>query len=231
MVPLLSYAYPRGQRSSRRVEQACVKDIAFRVINAKGARIPRGRVSPAHEHAIAGLVSDVLRLCADAGLAGVGLSPVDGTKVHADASHHANRDYEQIAREILAEADADDTEEIDRFGEPTLISRALEGSSRATDSVKPRKGLVFASPVTDQPTAISKELPTIQSIDFHPCPSSTAPLIWTRVCQVSSVDPLLVCLAGCAVGARVGRRRARPRRSGQSNIGRAYPVGYVRMLS
>jgi hypothetical protein len=58
-----------------------------------------------------------LRLCADAGLAGVGVVAVDGTKVHADASHHANRDYGQIAKEILAEADAVDALEDEQFGE------------------------------------------------------------------------------------------------------------------
>jgi len=35
----------------------------------------------------------------------VGVIATDGTKVHANASHHADRDYEQIAKEILAEAD------------------------------------------------------------------------------------------------------------------------------
>ena len=42
---------------------------------------------------------------------------VDGTKVHANASQHANRDYEQLAREILEEADAVDAAEDERFGE------------------------------------------------------------------------------------------------------------------
>src|SRR3954452_1444419 len=41
---------------------------------------------------------------------------IDGTKVHANASHHATRDYEQIAREILEDADAVDAEEDERFG-------------------------------------------------------------------------------------------------------------------
>jgi hypothetical protein len=36
---------------------------------------------------------------------------VDGTKVHANASHHANRDYEQLARESLEEAKAIDAAE------------------------------------------------------------------------------------------------------------------------
>ena len=50
-----------------------------------------------HEDAIAELFTEVLGLCAKAGLAGVEVLAVDGTKVHANASHHANRDYEQIA--------------------------------------------------------------------------------------------------------------------------------------
>ncbi len=34
----------------------------------------------------------------------VGVIAIDGTKVHANASHHSNLDYEQLAREILKEA-------------------------------------------------------------------------------------------------------------------------------
>lgn len=61
-----------------------------------------------HEIALAGLFGDVLALCADAGLVNVQVLAVDGTKLHANASGHANRDYEQLARDILAEADAVD---------------------------------------------------------------------------------------------------------------------------
>ena len=42
----------------------------------------------------------MLWLCAEAGLVRVGVIAVDGTKVQANASHHATRDYEQIAKEI-----------------------------------------------------------------------------------------------------------------------------------
>jgi len=119
MVALLLYAYSRGQRSSRRIEQACVEDIAHRVIcvNEAPDHTTIARFRQRHEDAIASLFTDVLRLCADAGLAGIGLVAVDGTKVHADASHHANRDYEQIAKEILAEADAIDAQEDEQFGD------------------------------------------------------------------------------------------------------------------
>jgi hypothetical protein len=42
---------------------------------------------------------------------------IDGTKVHASASEHATRDYEQIAREILEQAGRVDAEEDEQFGE------------------------------------------------------------------------------------------------------------------
>jgi hypothetical protein len=70
-----------------------------------------------HETALAGLFGEVLVLCAEAGLVEVGVIAIDGTKVHANASERATCDDEQIAREILAEADAVDREEDERFGE------------------------------------------------------------------------------------------------------------------
>jgi hypothetical protein len=59
----------------------------------------------------------VLALCAQAGLAKVGIVAIDGTKVAANASRDATRDYEQIAREILEEAKAVDAAEDELYGE------------------------------------------------------------------------------------------------------------------
>ena len=119
MVALLLYAYARGRRSSRVIERACVEDVAYRVIAAN--QVPDqstiARFRQRHEAPLAGLFSDVLALCADAGLVEVGVLAVDGTKVHADASRDATRDYDQVAAEILAEADAVDRAEDERFGE------------------------------------------------------------------------------------------------------------------
>ena len=56
-------------------------------------------------------------LCADAGMVKVGVIAIDGTKVHANASQHSNRDYEQIAREILAEAAETDRVEDELYGD------------------------------------------------------------------------------------------------------------------
>src|SRR5919204_1051862 len=119
MVGVLLYAYARGLRSSRKIERALVEDVAFRVIAAN--QVPDhttiARFRQRHEAALAGVFGEVLALCAEAGLVRVGVIAIDGTKVHANASERATRDYEQIAREILAEADAVDAEEDERFGD------------------------------------------------------------------------------------------------------------------
>ena len=119
MVALLLYAYAIGERSSRRIERRCVEDVACRVIAANQApdHTTIARFRQRHESALAALFGEVLALCAEAGLAGVGVIAIDGTKVHANASQHANRGYEELAREILEEADAVDAAEDEQFGD------------------------------------------------------------------------------------------------------------------
>jgi transposase len=137
MVALIVYAYAIGERSSRRIERRCREDVAFRVITANQApdhaTIARFRVR--HERALGDLFGQVLRLCSDAGMVRVGVVAVDGTKVHANASERATRDYEQIAREILEEAAEIDALEDEQLGErrgdelpPALSTR--EGRQR-----------------------------------------------------------------------------------------------------
>ena len=119
MVALLLYAYAIGERSSRGIERRCVEDVATRVIcaNQRPDHTTIARFRQRHETALAGLFGEVLALCAEAGLVRVGLVAIDGTKVHANASQHATRSYEEIAREILAEAEAVDAAEDEQFGE------------------------------------------------------------------------------------------------------------------
>jgi transposase len=118
MVALLLYAYARGVRSSRAIERACEEDVAFRVVAAQ--QVPDhttiARFRQRHQDAVAGLFGEVLALCADAGLVQAEVIAVDGTKVHANASERATCAYEQIARDVLADADAIDAEEDERFG-------------------------------------------------------------------------------------------------------------------
>src|SRR4051812_20244710 len=137
MVALLLYSYAVGERSSRRIERRCAEDVATRVICANRApdHTTIARFRQRHESALAGLFGAVLGLCAEAGLVRVGVVAIDGTKVHANASQHATRDFEQIAREILDRAAEIDALEDEQFGErrgdelpPALATR--EGRQR-----------------------------------------------------------------------------------------------------
>jgi transposase len=120
MVALLLYAYAVGERSSRMIERRCAEDVAFRVISANQApdhaTIARFRVR--HEQALAGLFTNVLELCAKAGLVSVGLVALDGTKIEANASLAQTRTYESINAEmtqILSEAGDADAQENEEF--------------------------------------------------------------------------------------------------------------------
>lgn len=122
MVTMLLYAYCVGQRSSRRIEQRCREDVAFRVITANQApdHATIARFRQTHEVALGALFVDVLRLCAEAGLVKVGVVAVDGTKMAADAAYSAVRTPDRLEAEvqaILAEAAAADAREDAHLGD------------------------------------------------------------------------------------------------------------------
>jgi transposase len=121
MVALLLYAYAVGERSSRQIERRCVEDVAFRVIAANRApdHTTIARFRQRHAQRLAALFVQVLALCAKSGMVRVGTVAVDGTKLAANAGISANRTYEKIREEVermLAEADAVDAAEDERFG-------------------------------------------------------------------------------------------------------------------
>src|SRR5215204_1771703 len=119
MVALLLYAYARGNRSARGIERACVEDVAFRVV--AGNLVPDhstiAEFRRRHEHALGEVFSGVLGLCSRAGLASVGVVAIDGTKMSANAAINSNRDFGQIAREILEEAAEIDEREDELYGQ------------------------------------------------------------------------------------------------------------------
>src|ERR1700683_107630 len=104
------YAFASKVRSSRAIECHCREDVAYRVIT--GNLVPDhatiARFVVRHEAALAGLFGEVLRLCDRAGLVKPGLVAVDGTRLPGNASPENNREYNQIALEILAEHKATD---------------------------------------------------------------------------------------------------------------------------
>src|SRR5919198_1441645 len=141
MVALLLYAYARANRSSRGIERACIEDVAYRVVTGNLApdhsTIAEFRCR--HEQPLGEVFSGVLRLCAAAGLVSVGVVAIDGTKMAANASTGANRDFGQIAREILAQAAEIDAREDELCGDelPEQL-RTREGMRQALREAKQR---------------------------------------------------------------------------------------------
>jgi transposase len=142
MVALVLYAYAVGERSSRQIERRCVEDVAFRVIAANRApdHTTISRFRKRHAEPLAELFVQVLAMCAKAGLVRVGTVAVDGTKLAANAGLSANRGYEKIREQvdrILAEADAIDAAEDERFGD----ARGDELPAELADPVTRRERL------------------------------------------------------------------------------------------
>jgi transposase len=122
MVALLLYSYALGERSSRTIERRCSEDVASRVICAN--RVPDhttiARFRVRHQEALAATFSQILGLCAKAGLVSVGVVALDGTAISGNAAAEATRSYVQIGKEverILGEAAAVDAAEDERFGD------------------------------------------------------------------------------------------------------------------
>lgn len=109
---LLVYAYLQRERSSRKIEQRCRTDAAFRVVT--GNRVPDHSTICRFRGAAAGpggpleeVFTRVLFVMAAAGLGRLDVISVDGSKIWADASKQANRTEEglrKLARKILDDA-------------------------------------------------------------------------------------------------------------------------------
>lgn len=102
MVALLLYSYALGLRSSRAIERRCREDVPTRVICANQApdHTTIARFRARHQDALARTFTQVLALCARAGLVSVGLVAVDGTAIAANASREATRSYSAIGDEV-----------------------------------------------------------------------------------------------------------------------------------
>jgi Transposase domain (DUF772) len=184
MVALLLYAYARGIRSSRGIERACVEDVAYRV--------GTGNVAPdhstiaefgrRHEQPLSEVFSRVLGLCARAGLTSVGVVAIDGTKIAANASMDANRDFGQIAREILAEAAETDRREdelyaSERGDELPGHLRTREGRRKALREAKAR---LEREPNEAAEASAYDEAPVTVALDPRDCGAPSAAPVASR---------------------------------------------------
>jgi transposase len=141
MVGVLLYAYCQGVRSSRKIAQALERDVGFRVVAANQQPDFRTlcRFRTQHERGLEQLFVGVLRLCREVGLVKLGVVALDGTKVAANASLAANREYQTLeaeVRKILAEAKVADEAEDAQYGPDRRGDELPEGLGRRTDRLQ-----------------------------------------------------------------------------------------------
>jgi transposase len=142
MTKVLVYAYCIGVYSSRKIQKHLVEDVAFRVL-AAGNQPDFRTISDfrkIHHKALEGLFQQVLRLAMKAGAIKLGRVALDGSKVKANASKHKAMSYGRMmqeeralrkeVRKLLAQAEAADHEEDDRYGKDKSGDELPEELSR-----------------------------------------------------------------------------------------------------
>lgn len=128
MVKVLIYGYATGKLASRKLERACCEEIPYRYLsgNQQPDHDTLASFRRRHLTELSGLFVQVLQLCWKAGLVRLGHVAIDGTKMKANASRYKNKSYEKLGEEerqwqeqvekILAEAEAADTTEDQKYG-------------------------------------------------------------------------------------------------------------------
>jgi transposase len=130
MVTLLVYAYSVGVCSSRKINAACERNLAFRAI--VGDDRPDFRTlsdfRKIHRMAMKSLFVEVLRVAGKLGMVKLGNLSTDGTKMRANASRHKAMSYGYMNKEITRlEAEVEqllkDAERLDTEQDAALGSR------------------------------------------------------------------------------------------------------------
>ena len=116
LVTLVMYAMACGERSSRRIEDRTRVDASFRIASAgqcpdHSTLCRFRRRTGVDDGPLEDLFTQVLYVCAVAGLGRLRVISVDGSKIWADAAKEANRTLEglrKLSRRVLEEAAAAD---------------------------------------------------------------------------------------------------------------------------
>jgi transposase len=134
LLAVLVWAYAHKESSSRRMEELCRTDVAFRVICAQNlpdhSTIARFRKD--FGEAVPGFFAQVLILCARLGMGRLGTVALDGMKIAANASKAANRTEKRL-RELAAEAVAAHVAQ-------DAAEDELFGAGRRGDELPPEEG-------------------------------------------------------------------------------------------
>ena len=122
LAAVLVRAYAHGITSSRRIEELCRTDVAFRLICAGNLpdHVTFARFRSDFPDAAAAFFTEVLILCVRLGMGRLGTVALDGMKIAADASKAAHRTQEglrKLAEEAVAAHAAADAAEDALFGE------------------------------------------------------------------------------------------------------------------
>lgn len=125
LTKVLVYAYSKGVRSSRKIEELVENDKRY-IWLAGGLKPDHNTIArfrkAKHEH-LRELFSQSVRLCSEAGLILLNVVSVDSTKIASRASKRSLYDAEQVSKEmaaidkILAEADEVDNAEDEQHGD------------------------------------------------------------------------------------------------------------------
>ena len=88
LTKLLLYGYTQGKTSSRKLERATYEEVPYRILagNQHPDHDSIAAFRKRHLPALAGLFTQVLRLCQEAGLVKLGHVALDGSKIKASAS-------------------------------------------------------------------------------------------------------------------------------------------------
>jgi transposase len=129
LTKLLLYGYTQGTTSSRKLERATYEEVPYRVLagNQHPDHDSIAAFRKRHLPALAGLFTQVLRLCQEAGLIKLGHVALDGSKIKANASKHKAMSYARLQRSeeelrkeverLLADAERTDREEDRLYGD------------------------------------------------------------------------------------------------------------------
>jgi len=125
MVKILVFAYSRGIRSSRKIEELLESDVRYMWL-AGGLKPDFHTIARFRKEkfdSLCALFADSVRLCKSVGLLNLNIAAFDGTKIGASASKRSLYDRKRLdreleaAREILREADDVDDLEDAELGE------------------------------------------------------------------------------------------------------------------
>lgn len=125
MTKILVYAYSKGIRSSRRIEELLGSDVRYMwlsgMLKPDFHTIARFRKEKFDE--LSRLFADSARLCKELGLVNLNIAAIDGTKIAADASKKSLYDQKRLdkeleaVREVLREAEEVDEREDAQYGD------------------------------------------------------------------------------------------------------------------